>query len=235
MTEPLIEVKCLERRYSMGAEVVHALKGLSFSVMRGEYVSIVGPSGSGKSTLLQLLGCLDTPSTGSYRLGGREVAKLSDADLARVRNESIGFVFQSFHLLARTSALDNVALPLAYRRVPRSERKALALAALQRVELAHRAAHTPDRLSGGERQRAAIARAIVGRPPLLLCDEPTGNLDQRVGAEITALFESLNATLAMTVILVTHDLSLARRARRELRVVDGRLVYDGPVKDGAAA
>jgi putative ABC transport system ATP-binding protein len=223
----LIDVRDLARRFVMGESQVAALDGVSFAIRRGEYVSITGPSGSGKSTLLHLLGCLDTQTGGTYHLDGAEVHTLADAELARLRNRSIGFVFQAFHLLPRTSALDNVALPLSYRRVPRAERRRLALRALEQVELAHRREHTPDSLSGGERQRVAIARALVGGPSLLLCDEPTGNLDQRAGAEITRLFEQLNASLSVTVVVVTHDLALARRAPRALRLVDGRLVYDG--------
>ena len=223
----LIAARGLKRRFSMGSADVTALDGVSFEIRRGEYVAITGPSGSGKSTLLHVLGCLDTHTEGSYHFEGAEVRTLEDADLARLRNRSIGFVFQAFHLLARTSALDNVALPLSYRGVPRAERRGLALRALQQVELAHRGEHTPDTLSGGERQRVAIARALVGRPSLLLCDEPTGNLDQRAGADVTRLFERLNELLGVTVVVVTHDRTLARRASRVLRLIDGRLVQDG--------
>jgi putative ABC transport system ATP-binding protein len=228
LPEPLISLRSLERRFAVGEENVRALRSVSFRIDKGEYVSIVGPSGCGKTTLMHLLGCLDTPSAGSYRLAGREVSGLGEAELARVRNEQIGFVFQAFHLLPRTSVLDNVMLPLSYRPMALAARRALALEALERTQMVKRQAHWPNQLSGGERQRVAIARAIVTRPPLLLCDEPTGNLDQRVSAEITRVFETLNRDLGITLVVVTHDLELARRARRTLRILDGELVYDGP-------
>jgi putative ABC transport system ATP-binding protein len=195
-------------------------------------VALIGPSGSGKSTMMYLLGCLDTPSGGRYRLAGYDVGSLGDEELAALRNRFIGFVFQAFNLLARTSAVDNVALPLRYAGVPGRERRGRAREALARVGLAHREDHTPDRLSGGERQRVAVARAIVTRPKLLLCDEPTGNLDQRVGAEISTLFEDLNRDLGVTLLVVTHDPQLARRARRNIKLVDGAVVYDGPAREG---
>ncbi|HET9933751.1 MAG TPA: ABC transporter ATP-binding protein [Polyangiaceae bacterium] len=225
---PLLRIRHLGRRFQVGGEEVEALADVSFDVHPGEYVSIVGPSGSGKSTLLQMLGCLDTPSSGSYRLAGEEVVSLSDSEKARVRNLHIGFVFQGFHLLPRTSVLDNVCLPLTYRNHSAAERRRLALEALARTRMLPRCQHWPNQLSGGERQRVAIARAIVTRPSLLLCDEPTGNLDQRVSLEITRTFEELNTSVGVTLIVVTHEPELARRARRTLRLVDGRLVYDGP-------
>jgi putative ABC transport system ATP-binding protein len=230
--EPLMEVNELHRRFMMGDEEVHALRGLTFTITKGEYVCIIGPSGSGKSTLMYVLGCLDTPSEGSYKLAGYEVAALDDADLAALRNRYIGFVFQAFNLIPRTSTVDNVALPLRYTGVGIRERRRRAEHALERVGLGHRLDHTPDRLSGGERQRVAIARAIVTRPELLLCDEPTGNLDSRVGAEITRLFEELNSELGVTLVIVTHDPNLAKRARRNIKLVDGQVVYDGPPQEG---
>ncbi len=228
----LMEVRDLERFYVLGDELVRALRGVTFTIDRGEYVAIIGPSGSGKSTMMYQLGCLDTPSGGTYRLAGYDVGSLDGDELAALRNRFIGFVFQSFNLLARTTAVDNVALPLRYAGVGMRERRARAREALERVGLAHRWDHTPDRLSGGERQRVAVARAIVTKPSLLLCDEPTGNLDQRVGQEIVKLFEELNDTLGVTLVIVTHDPALARRARRNLKLVDGELVHDGPPQEG---
>jgi putative ABC transport system ATP-binding protein len=229
---PLIEVRALERSFRMGDEDVLALRGVSFSILRGEYVAIIGPSGSGKSTLMYLLGCLDTPTGGTYALDGFDVGRLGDAELAALRNRTIGFVFQTFNLLARTSSVDNVALPLRYAGVGLRERRARAREALASVGLSHRENHTPDRLSGGERQRVAIARAIVTHPELLLCDEPTGNLDQRVGAEIVAIFERINRELGATLVVVTHDPSIARRAARNVKLIDGSIIYDGPPREG---
>jgi putative ABC transport system ATP-binding protein len=229
--EVLLELDSIERRFPMGDEEVSVLHDVTFAINRGEYVSLIGPSGSGKSTLLYLIGCLDTPTSGSYQLAGYDVSTLDDAELAALRNKFIGFVFQAFNLLARTSAVDNVALPLRYGDVGLRERRARAREALKRVGLGHRLDYPPDRLSGGERQRVAIARAIVHRPPLLLCDEPTGNLDQRVGREITNLFEELNAELGSTVLIVTHDPQIAKRAKRTIRLVDGAVVYDGPSQE----
>lgn len=230
--EPLMEVEALHRRFMMGDEEVHALRGVTFTITKGEYVCIIGPSGSGKSTMMYVLGCLDTPSEGSYRLAGYEVSSLDDAELAALRNRYIGFVFQAFNLIPRTTTVDNVALPLRYAGVGIRERRRRAAEALERVGLGHRLEHTPDRLSGGERQRVAIARAIVTRPELLLCDEPTGNLDSRVGAEITRLFEELNHDLGVTLVIVTHDPNLAKRAQRNIKLVDGQVVYDGSPQEG---
>lgn len=230
--EPLMEVNELHRRFMMGDEEVHALRGVTFTITKGEYVCIIGPSGSGKSTMMYVLGCLDTPSEGSYKLAGYEVASLDDADLAALRNRYIGFVFQAFNLIPRTTTVDNVALPLRYAGVGIRDRRRRAEDALKRVGLGHRLDHTPDRLSGGERQRVAIARAIVTKPELLLCDEPTGNLDSRVGAEITKLFEELNSELGVTLVIVTHDPNLAKRAKRNIKLVDGQVVYDGPPQEG---
>lgn len=232
MAEPLIAVRELTRFFRVGGEPLRALGGVSLDVAAGEYVSFVGPSGSGKSTLLQVLGCLDTPSSGSYRLAGEEVAGLDDDRLALVRNYKIGFVFQAFHLLPRTSVLDNVLLPFSYRSGNVGDREALALEALELTRMVHRRDHWPNQLSGGERQRVAIARAIVTRPPLLLCDEPTGNLDRRTSREIIEVFEDLCERLGITLVMVTHDADVARRARRLVRLVDGSVVYDGDPRGG---
>ncbi|MBL8681460.1 MAG: ABC transporter ATP-binding protein [Myxococcales bacterium] len=230
--EPLMVLDGIHRRFMMGDEEVRALRGVSFTITKGEYVCIIGPSGSGKSTMMYLLGCLDTPSEGTYELAGYEVSELGDEELAALRNKYIGFVFQAFNLIPRTTTVDNVALPLRYAGVGIGERRRRAAQALERVGLGHRLDHTPDRLSGGERQRVAIARAIVTKPELLLCDEPTGNLDSRVGAEITRLFEELNHDMGVTVVIVTHDPNLAKRARRNIKLVDGQMVYDGPPQEG---
>jgi putative ABC transport system ATP-binding protein len=227
-SETLIEVEGLERAFPVGDEELFVLRGVSFQILRGEHVAIIGPSGSGKSTLMYQLGCLDTPTAGCVRLAGYDVGELDDAELAALRNRFIGFVFQAFNLLPRTTAVDNVALPLRYAHMGLRERRRMAREALSHVGLSHREGHTPERLSGGERQRVAIARAIVTSPDLLLCDEPTGNLDQNSGREIVDLFESLNQELSVTLIIVTHDLAIARRARRILKIVDGEIVYDGP-------
>jgi putative ABC transport system ATP-binding protein len=232
---PLIEVENLERSFPMGDEMTRVLHNVSFRVDRGEYVALMGPSGSGKSTLMYQLGCLDTPTAGSVRLAGYDISELTDSELAALRNEFVGFVFQSFNLLPRTTTVDNVALPLRYAGVGLRERRSRAREALARVGLTHRERHTPERLSGGERQRVAVARAIVSRPELLLCDEPTGNLDQKSGAEIVALFEDLNRDLGVTVLIVTHDPSIARRTRRTIRIVDGAIVYDGPSNASSTA
>jgi putative ABC transport system ATP-binding protein len=225
---PLVEVRSLERSFRVGEEDVPILRGVSFTIARGEYVGLVGPSGSGKSTLMYQLGCLDTPSAGSVHLAGYDIGTLGDAELATLRNRFIGFVFQSFNLLPRTSAVDNVAMPLRYAGVGLRERRARAREALSRVSLDHRADYSPERLSGGEKQRVAIARAIVTKPELLLCDEPTGNLDQKVGREIIDIFEALNRELGVTLVIVTHDPAVARRTRRVIRLVDGQVEHDGP-------
>jgi len=201
---------------------VRALRGVSVRIEPGDYVAVVGPSGSGKSTLMHLLGALDRPTSGTLRVGGRDVAELDRDELARVRNETIGFVFQAFQLLPRTSAVDNVAMPLVYRGVRRSERRRRAIAALDAVGMGHRLDHTPNQLSGGEQQRVAIARALVGDPQVILADEPTGNLDSVRGAEVMDLLESLNRDRGVALVVVTHDLDLAARARRQLRMRDGQ-------------
>ena len=227
MGEPLIVVEDLARHYVVGGELVRALDGVSFSIERGEWVAIVGQSGSGKSTLMNLLGCLDTPTSGTYRLNGADVQGLVDDALADLRNREIGFVFQTFQLLPRASALANVELPLVYRGLPRRERRARAESALRAVGLANRMTHRPNELSGGQRQRVAIARALVGEPSILLADEPTGNLDSATGEEIMRLFSDLNGR-GHTILLVTHEAKLAARCPRAIRLMDGRVVGDGP-------
>jgi len=222
---PLIRTEGLTRRYRLGRETIEALRGVSLVVDRGEYAAIMGPSGSGKSTLMNILGCLDTPDEGRYWLNEQLVSDMRDGQLAHVRNREIGFVFQSFALLPRSTALQNVELPLVYSSIPRRERLRRAEEALDRVGLAGRAKHRPGELSGGQRQRVAIARALVTRPSLLLADEPTGNLDTATGEEILGLFEDLHHA-GNTVIVVTHDAGIAARARRVLGVRDGMIVDD---------
>jgi putative ABC transport system ATP-binding protein len=224
---PLIDIRDLRRHYVVGGEIVHALDGVSFAIDRGEWVAIVGQSGSGKSTLMNLVGCLDTPTSGTYRLAGADVQGLEDDALADLRNREIGFVFQTFQLLPRASALANVELPLVYRGISRRERRARAEAALASVGLANRMHHKPNELSGGQRQRVAVARALVGEPSLLLADEPTGNLDSATGEEIMRLFDDLHRR-GHTLLLVTHEPRLAARCPRAIRLSDGRIVGDGP-------
>ena len=218
-----VEAVDVRRSYDLGGAKVEALRGVSLRIDAGEYVAVVGPSGSGKSTLMHLLGCLDRPTSGELRVGGRDVATLDDSELADLRNRTIGFVFQSFALLGRTTALDNVGLPLVYRGVRRAERRERAAAALTAVGLGHRLDHRPGQLSGGEQQRVAIARALVGDPRVLLADEPTGNLDTRSGGEVMAILESLVHDRGVAVVLVTHDLEVAALANRRIRVRDGLL------------
>jgi putative ABC transport system ATP-binding protein len=228
--ESIIELVDVHREHRMGGETVAALRGVGFRVRPGELVAIVGKSGSGKTTLMNVLGCLDRPTRGIYRLGGQDVQALSDDALSGLRNRHIGFVFQSFQLLHRSSALKNVELPLVYRGVPRARRKLLATAALERVGLVHRLRHRPNEMSGGERQRVAIARALVGDPTLLLADEPTGNLDSTTEREIMALFAELHAA-GNTIVLVTHEPSIAHQCPRAIRLADGVVVGDGPGRD----
>lgn len=225
VTAPIIDAVKLARQYRTGDSIVRALDGIDLRVEAGEFVALVGASGSGKSTLLALLGCLDQPTEGGYRLNGVAVEDLDARALARVRNEQIGFVFQSFNLLGRLSAEENVALPLRYARVPRAERLARARTLLGQVGLADRVHHTPSELSGGQCQRVAIARALVTDPALILADEPTGNLDSRSGAEILALFRALHAE-GRTVVMVTHDEHIAQTAPRQVRLSDGKIVSD---------
>jgi len=222
---PLIEVRGLSRIYRMGEVEVRALDGVDLDIAAGEYVSIMGPSGSGKSTLMNLIGCLDTPTSGSYRLAGELVSEMDDDQLADIRNRRIGFVFQTFNLLPRASALVNVELPLVYSRIPPSERLELARGALAEVDLADRVDHKPSELSGGQRQRVAIARALVTRPSILLADEPTGNLDSKTGVEIMHLFRKLHGD-GQTIIVVTHDPDVSAAGRRVLHLHDGRLVRE---------
>jgi putative ABC transport system ATP-binding protein len=221
-----VAVEDVTREYQLDGVAVPALRGVSLRVEAGDYLAIIGPSGSGKSTLMHLLGGLDRPTTGRLLLGGREVSALSAAELARLRNEVIGFVFQSFHLLARTSARDNVALPLIYRGLGRAERSRRAEEMLARVGLAHRMGHRPNQLSGGEQQRVAIARALVTEPAVLLADEPTGNLDSRSGEAVLTLLEELNQERGVALAIVTHDAEVAARARRRIVMRDGVIVAD---------
>jgi putative ABC transport system ATP-binding protein len=228
----LIELHHIVKTYDLGLSKVPALRDIHFSLDEGEFLAIVGQSGSGKSTLMNILGCLDVPTSGTYRLGGRDVSALSDDELADVRNLEIGFVFQSFQLLPRASALENVELPLIYRGVSPKERRALAHKALDRVQLSDRWHHRPNELSGGQKQRVAIARALVTEPSLLLADEPTGNLDSTTGEEIVGLFHALHRA-GNTIVLVTHEPRLAARCPRAIRLVDGLVVADGPGREVA--
>jgi len=229
---PLIETQDLLKTYVMGSEEIHALSGVTLTIERGEYVAIMGPSGSGKSTLMNLIGCLDTPSKGSYLLNAKQVSQMNDDELARIRNEEIGFVFQTFNLLPRATALHNVELPLVYAGMPSAERQKQARGALEKVELGDRMMHRPNQLSGGQRQRVAIARALVNNPSILLADEPTGNLDSKTGVEIMALFERLHQA-GNTIVLVTHEADIAAHAHRVLHIRDGKISDD--VRRGAPA
>ena len=224
-TEWVIVTRGIQRDYDMGGEVVHALRGVDLAIQRNEYVAIMGPSGSGKSTLMNVIGCLDTPSAGEYWLNGELVSTKSDNELARVRNREIGFVFQTFNLLPRASALHNVELPLVYAGISAADRKRRAIEALDSVQLADRMHHRPNELSGGQRQRVAIARALVNRPAILLADEPTGNLDSKTSEEIMRVFEHL-ASSGQTVIMVTHEADIAAHARRVVVLRDGRIASD---------
>ena len=222
----LIDIRDVTKTYQMGAEtVVRALDGVSVAIEAGDYVAIMGPSGSGKSTLMNLIGCLDTPSSGSYQLNGREIAAMGDDDLAQIRNKEIGFIFQTFNLLPRADAVQNVELPLVYSGLPRRERRERAVKALEAVGLGDRKHHRPNEMSGGQRQRVAIARALVNGPSILLADEPTGNLDSKTGEEILALMDELHAK-GNTIILVTHEDELSQHAARVVRLRDGKIVSD---------
>lgn len=225
----LIRTEGLWKSYEIGAEEIHALRGISLQIQRNEYVAIMGPSGSGKSTLMNLIGCLDTPSRGEYWLNGQSVSELSDDELAHIRNKEIGFVFQTFNLLARATALQNVELPLIYNGTAPARRLEMAQEALARVDLADRVEHRPNQLSGGQHQRVAIARALVNRPSIILADEPTGNLDSKTGSEILALFDRLHQE-GNTIILVTHDQRVAGHAHRILTLEDGAIQRDERIK-----
>ena len=229
---PLIQVQNITRVFHVGGEEVRALRGVSFNIRRGEWVAIIGQSGSGKSTMMNVLGCLDTPTSGRYMLNGKDVSRMSDDELAVIRNVEIGFIFQTFQLLPRETALANVELPLVYRGMPAKERRERARAALDKVQLTPRIHHKPNELSGGQRQRVAIARALVSEPSMLLADEPTGNLDSATGEEIVRLFEQLHQA-GHTLVLVTHEPKLAARCPRAIRLSDGQIVADGTGRDVA--
>lgn len=225
MSDNVIEIRGIIRDFRLGQETVHVLKGIDLDIKRGEYVAIMGPSGSGKSTLMNLLGCLDTPTAGSYNLNGKDVSQMTDDELADIRNTEIGFVFQTFNLLPRTTALDNVALPMVYAGATKKERIDRASEVLTDVGLADRMDHKPNQLSGGQRQRVAVGRALVNKPSIILADEPTGNLDSKTGTEIMALFDQIHAA-GNTVIMVTHEEDIAAHAKRVIRLRDGMIESD---------
>lgn len=225
MANPLINIKALKRDFQLGSETIYVLKGIDLQINKGEYVALMGPSGSGKSTLMNLLGCLDTPTSGTYILNSKDVSQMHDDDLAEIRNKEIGFVFQTFNLLPRTTALDNVALPMIYAGYSKSERNQRATEVLTQVNLADRMDHQPNQLSGGQRQRVAIARALVNKPSIILADEPTGNLDSKTSVEIMNLFNEIHKN-GNTVILVTHEEDIAQYAHRIIRLRDGIIESD---------
>ena len=224
-TEAILQLRGITRDFKLGAQTVHVLKGIDLDISNNEYVALMGPSGSGKSTLMNLLGCLDTPTSGSYELNGTDVSSLNDNALAEIRNSEIGFVFQTFNLLPRSTALENVALPLVYAGLSKAERLARAAEVLEQVGLADRMDHRPNHLSGGQRQRVAVARALVNKPALILADEPTGNLDSKTSIEIMKLFDDIQAA-GNTVVLVTHEEDIAQHAKRVIRLVDGNIDSD---------
>ena len=224
-TDAILQLRGITRDFKLGAQTVHVLKGIDLDISKNEYVALMGPSGSGKSTLMNLLGCLDTPTSGSYELNGTDVSSLKDNALAEIRNSEIGFVFQTFNLLPRSTALENVALPLVYAGLSKEERLARAAEVLEQVGLADRMDHRPNQLSGGQRQRVAVARALVNKPALILADEPTGNLDSKTSIEIMKLFDDIQAA-GNTVVLVTHEEDIAQHAKRVIRLVDGNIDSD---------
>ncbi|RAV05025.1 ABC transporter ATP-binding protein [Paenibacillus sp. YN15] len=227
----LIRIKDVKKVYTVGSETLNVLDGVSLNVEEGEFVAIVGPSGSGKSTLMNMIGCLDTPGEGAYFLDGYEISKQNDNMLAKIRNEKIGFIFQSFNLLSKLSAIENVELPLIYRGINSKKRKELSALALEKVGLKERMNHRPTELSGGQQQRVAIARALAGEPPVLLADEPTGALDSKTGKDILQMLQKLNQS-GHTIILITHDMYIAEQSNRVVRIQDGRIVGDSGVKSG---
>lgn len=229
MKDLIIKIKDIKRNFALGNEVVYVLKGVNLEIQKGEYVALMGPSGSGKSTLMNILGCLDTPTSGDYTLNGKDVSKMDEKSLAEVRNKEIGFVFQTFNLIPRTTALDNVALPMIYAGKSKSERNKRAAEVLEQVGLADRMDHHPNQLSGGQRQRVAVARALVNHPSIILADEPTGNLDSKTSIEIMALFNEIHAK-GNTVILVTHEEDIASHAHRIIRLRDGVVESDNRIK-----
>ncbi|MDO5104944.1 ABC transporter ATP-binding protein [Capnocytophaga sp.] len=221
----LLEIRDIKRDFKLGSEILNVLKGIHLDIKKGEYVALMGPSGSGKSTLMNILGCLDTPTSGEYFLNGKDVSKLSDGELADIRNKEIGFVFQTFNLMPRTTALDNVALPMVYAGIKKEKRQERAREVLELVGLADRMSHKPNELSGGQRQRVAVARALVNHPSIILADEPTGNLDSKTSYEIMALFDEIHQK-GNTVILVTHEEDIAQHAHRIIRLRDGLIDSD---------
>ena len=231
--EHLIELRDVYKIYPMGAEAVHALDGVSLTIDRGEFVAIVGQSGSGKSTAMHIIGCLDVPTSGTYRLGGVDVSTMDDDQQAEIRNKMLGFIFQQYNLIPKLTVLENVELPLLYAGVPGQERRERAIRALERVGLAEKQRNLPSQLSGGQQQRVSIARALAGEPSVILADEPTGALDSRTGREVLAFLQKLNRE-GDTVVLITHDNSIAVRAKRIVRLQDGRIIYDGDAADPRA-
>lgn len=226
MGKPIIQIKDLMKTYKLGGETVHALNNVSIEIDKGEFLAIIGPSGSGKSTLMNMIGCLDRPQSGKYLMAGKDIGKMNDNQLATIRNQKIGFIFQNFNLLTKLTALENVELPLLYSGVPTKERRVRALESLQKVGLKERSEHLPTQLSGGQQQRVAIARALVGNPAILLADEPTGALDSKTSKEILAIMKELNE-LGHTIILITHDLEIAKQAKRMVSIQDGQLQENG--------